>query len=343
MAAPTPEKQIQFLTSIQRLLADGQFVSTYKYALLLALADVSIERGDDSGEALEINTHTLAAKFIAYYWRQTAPYVPPGIESQAEILRQNTGPQAAIVRLLEEARQRHAGSLFKAQHKVREWALLISQVSTVIRAMPLWKLQTVGRETVDFLYKNVGRGQAISLRHGVAYCFRKFYVLIGDIVRGAWVRYIRRFNHGLLGTTEDLTEFLFGSERSNLQEVVPILREIQKDACFYCGERMPNGSIDVDHFIPWSRYPLDLGHNFVLAHNRPCNSKKSDHIAAVRHLERWKERNEQQGQVLIAEFNRHRILFDLAKTQRIVNWAYEQTQKAGGLAWIRNDEFERLP
>jgi len=21
----------------------------------------------------------------------------------------------------------------------------------------------------------------------------------------------------------------------------------------------------VDHFVPWARYPLDLGHNFVLA------------------------------------------------------------------------------
>jgi hypothetical protein len=35
----------------------------------------------------------------------------------------------------------------------------------------------------------------------------------------------------------------------------------------------------VDHFIPWSRYPADLGHNFVLAHDR-CINAKSDYLAA---------------------------------------------------------------
>lgn len=48
MSPPTADQQIKFLTNIQRLLAEGQFVATYKYALLLALADIAIESGDDS-------------------------------------------------------------------------------------------------------------------------------------------------------------------------------------------------------------------------------------------------------------------------------------------------------
>jgi hypothetical protein len=92
---------------------------------------------------------------------------------------------------------------------------------------------------MDFLYENAGQGKTIILKLGVAFCFRKFYGLIGDIVRGAWVRYVRRFNHNLLGTTEDLSEFMFGSERTVLREVVPILEEVQKGACFYCGETVP--------------------------------------------------------------------------------------------------------
>src|SRR3954453_2226278 len=105
MPAPTPEEQIRFLTNIQRLLADGQFVSTYKYALLLALADVSIEAGDDSGAPLEVDTHKLAEKFIEYYWRQTASYVRPGEERPQGILLQNTGKQAGVIGLLEKARK----------------------------------------------------------------------------------------------------------------------------------------------------------------------------------------------------------------------------------------------
>jgi hypothetical protein len=50
------------------------------------------------------------------------------------------------------------------------------------------------------------------------------------------------------------------------------------------------GDVAVDHFVPWRRYPFDLGHNFVLAHPT-CNGRKGDRLAAVDHLRRWDERN----------------------------------------------------
>ena len=46
----------------------------------------------------------------------------------------------------------------------------------------VWKLQTVGRSSFDFLYGNRGKGASIELRHGVAYCLRQFHGLIGDLV-----------------------------------------------------------------------------------------------------------------------------------------------------------------
>ena len=49
--------------------------------------------------------------------------------------------------------------------------------------MPLWKLQTIGREQVDFLYANTRTGRTIGLRPGVAFCFPKFHALQADLVR----------------------------------------------------------------------------------------------------------------------------------------------------------------
>jgi hypothetical protein len=46
---PNSDAQIQFMVNIQRLLDEGLFTASYKFALLLALADLSIEQGDDSG------------------------------------------------------------------------------------------------------------------------------------------------------------------------------------------------------------------------------------------------------------------------------------------------------
>jgi hypothetical protein len=39
----SPASQIQFLTNLQRLLDEGIFTASYKYALLMSLADISVE------------------------------------------------------------------------------------------------------------------------------------------------------------------------------------------------------------------------------------------------------------------------------------------------------------
>ena len=48
---PSSDEQIKFLVNLQRLLDEGLFVASYKFALLLALADLSIERGDEGGRS----------------------------------------------------------------------------------------------------------------------------------------------------------------------------------------------------------------------------------------------------------------------------------------------------
>ncbi len=55
MKVPSAEKQIRFLNNIQRLFTEGGFTATYKYALLMALADLSV--------AFE-----PAAGATAYFW-----------------------------------------------------------------------------------------------------------------------------------------------------------------------------------------------------------------------------------------------------------------------------------
>ena len=44
-----PQQQLEFLSNVQRLLSEGQFTATYKYALLLAIADICVEDGEDVG------------------------------------------------------------------------------------------------------------------------------------------------------------------------------------------------------------------------------------------------------------------------------------------------------
>jgi hypothetical protein len=217
----------------------------------------------------------------------------------------------------------------------------VSAVAQYDRGDPLERLQTFGKEPVLFLYEIPGRRSAITLKPGVAYCFRKHYGLVADLVKGAWARYVRRFNLDLLGESADLQEFLFGSERSSLAVLVPVLNEIQEGTCFYCSGPLKEQAAHVDHSIPWSRYPVDLGHNFVLVHGG-CNGKKSDRLASSGHLDRWVMRLERHASRLASRFEQDGIICDLRSSLRIANWAYTQTFDCQGLTWLRGDELVPL-
>jgi hypothetical protein len=63
---PSPEQQVRFLRNIQRLLGEGQFVATYKFARIHALADLAVFKGDDSGDALVLDTRDVTTHFIDF-------------------------------------------------------------------------------------------------------------------------------------------------------------------------------------------------------------------------------------------------------------------------------------
>jgi hypothetical protein len=97
----------------------------------------------------------------------------------------------------------------------------------------------------------------------------------------------------------------------------------------------------VDHFVPWRRYPFDLGHNFVLAHPA-CNSRKGDRLAAVTHLRRWDERNRSELYELPRRFAQAGLPHDWQASRSITWWAYDQVARAGGQVWVKGKEMEPL-
>ena len=340
MSVPTHERQVQFLLNIQRLLNEGAFVATYKFALLHSIADLCVTDGNDSGDPLKLTTKQLAEKFLELYWRQTAP-LEAASGGQSRRLRQITGNKpAAIVRRIEEVRKSLGGVGLGRLRADSSRAALLKKIAETIRVMPLWKLQTVGEEKIDFLYPNTERGSTIELRPGVCYCFRAFYPLVTDMVQGAWIRYIRRHNRDVLGGQSDLKEFLFGSDRSSLARYREILTDVQRGTCFYSGRKLREDA-QVDHFIPWSRYSLDLGHNFVLANPGP-NNAKSDHIAAQKHFDNWVEQCERHKPELQQRFDQSGLPHDLLASYRVAEWAYSSVERTGGLVWREERTLEHL-
>jgi hypothetical protein len=333
--APTPPQQIAFLDNIERLLSEGQFVATYKYALLIAIADLAVQLGSDDGSELQLPLRAIAGQFIELYWRHSAPY-GTGTEG---VLIQNSGQQASVISIVTNLQRRH-GTLLRAQASAA-WAKAITQTARLIATMPLWRLQVLRNQTLDFLYERTAANDCITLRAGVAANLRRFHGMIVRLAQSEWMHFIQGLpsNAPLLGATSDLGDFLFGAERSALNAMAPALADAQNGRCLYCLRRISAGHID--HFVPWSRYPRDLAHNLVLAHVE-CNSKKSDLLASESHLERWLERNREHNSAIINAGRTANIIVDGPATISVATWAYSHAAHLGAGAWVSGNVVESL-
>jgi len=114
------------LRNIQRLLAEGQFVASYKFALVHALADLAVLKGDDTGGPLDLDTNEISARFVELYWQQCRPFQVGG-QDTGLVLQQNTGRQAKIILQIVDSQQKVGGSLFRfKQSGSTHWSKLVS-------------------------------------------------------------------------------------------------------------------------------------------------------------------------------------------------------------------------
>ncbi len=342
---PSPAEQVRFIANIERILAEGSFVATYKYALLVSLVELAIERGDESDASLVLSLHDIAEKFAELYWRQAAPYGASGASAARFVLHQNKGKQASAISQLVSLRDdltRRRVTLNEAR-RTREWARLVARMRALVKEMPLKRLQLVGREYVPFLYEVASDETSITLLPGVACHLRERAPLIRRLCEAEWLRFVLALpqNQPALGRAVDLSEFLFGSARAALAvKLAKPLRELQSGRCFYCERNLAAGGA-VDHFIPWSRYPRDLAHNFVLAHGS-CNSHKSDRLGGERFLERWAGFVTSHDRSIVEMGAEAGVLVDRTTSLAVAEWSYGHAERVHAEVWLGGRDYGHL-
>ena len=335
--APSPEEQLTFLARIQRLFAEGDFTATYKFALLIAMADLAVELGADDGAELVLDQQTLGRKFIELYWQQAAPY---GLgDGASAVLAQNVGEQAAVVKAIVEFRRAYPASTRQSAATQPGYADLVRRVASTVFAQPVKYLQNLGGQTDEFLFERM-RG-AIRLKPGIAFCLRRFQILIQQLARKSWIDHIKgnRRNLAVLGETSDLESFLFDTPRSTLEIIRRGLTQLTGPKCFYCQATLREA--DVDHFIPFSLYPRDLSHNFVLSDPR-CNRSKSNSLAARSHLERWREHIDRHDIDLREIGAQAGLPGSLTSSLAVATWGYSNAAHVGARAWAAPGDYEAI-
>lgn len=351
---------IGFAEKVLELLDEGRYTATYKYAVLLALLDLCLEGTVAPGAAPEtVTTRQLARKIVELYWPHTIPFV---VRPETVVLRQNNTGQAEIVTMIRQFRERHAAdpSVPHWESRITAPAVydrLVRDVEWKLIEMPLPRLQAMGRVQREFIYrihwhKEVQRRDVADYLFDRASNFDNRLLLLPNVgeylvqlngllrplIQRRWAAMIAQVNRL---EESQLETFLFGSTRTPTARVRAGLWEIQGKRCFYCEARLSDPVVSqVDHFVPWARYPDDGLDNFVVADGR-CNGSKSSSLAADEHLSRWTRR-------FAAGSGRSAAFADLAAEARWERDPHRSLSVARAIyprlpddarSWLRGSEF----
>jgi 5-methylcytosine-specific restriction endonuclease McrA len=299
---------IAFAEKVLQLLDEGRYTATYKYAVLLALMDLVLEHTTRAGSPPDVvTTRQLAEKIVEIYWPQTRPFAR-GLH--AAVLAQNVRGQAEILATIARFREGcgldAAAPLWEARRADLDgFERLVQRVEWKLIEMPLPRLQVIGTAASEFIYtiawgvsvraddvRRYQRGSdsafdnRILLKPGVGWNLKQLNGVLRPLIQRQWAAMVAKLNDH-----EDarLEEFLFGADRVMTGRVRRAVWEIQRGRRFYCQASAGIDRSELDHFIPWARYPDNGLDNLVLVDER-CNRDKRAFLAATDHVARWAPR-----------------------------------------------------
>ncbi len=357
------ERALEVAGRVLQILQDGAFTATYKQAVLVAMLDLCLEKTQRKGAPPgTLTTRELAEKIVEIYWPQTRTW-----DEGTEVLVQSAGTarghsNARIVKLIANFRSGiergvdRGVALERARRTASGYERLVREVEWTLVKMPLPRLQRVGGEDTRWLY-TIGwddgahsptrgsvsayqRGRpsvfdnVIRLQPGVPEAFAQLHGILRPFILQHWALKVASLNRLDEGR---LHEFLFGVHRTSLVHLVEPLLELQHGECFYCGRRI-GSQPEVDHFIPWSRFPDNGLDNLVAVHDG-CNAAKLDFLAASDHLGRWRERAEMRRAELVQLADAHGWDAGGDRTLGVARALYLNLP-ADSRLWVRGRDFE---
>ena len=340
-----------FAERLLQVIDEGRRTATYKLALLTALIDACATQADEAGRAPQtVHTRDVARHVLRIYLPQARPYLGSGgdpFQLRQITMKQSTALGAVLRLHLVAEQHRLRGTADIERALPVEYERCLDEVERTFARYPLRLLQVVGNLNRPFLY-DIDWGESVSLaalhvdggglirfRSGAADHLLRLAPLLRPLIELHWARMVARINRIAI-EDERLREHLFGAERAVFPKALRSgLADLQDGACFYCNDRLTNRT-QVDHFIPWARWPNDATENLVLAD--ACNSYKSDYLPALVHVDRWARRLVANGAELRELAAASRWDRDPTRSLALVRSCYAHLP-AGTPLWAGRDEF----
>lgn len=270
------------------ILRHGAKDNTYKFAMARALIELCGEGDPGERGPLAIGYRTLAGRFLKYYWRQVCVFR----------IRQHHHPkrEAKVVRAILDkwgAEADGRGGRTGGRREVDDFDKLNADdvgdvTDSIMRnvfgserskkgvVVPRFQKVRIGRrfEVVKMFYDYDDRRREITVGEDARRFFEKNRAILLDEVTFVWAKYLEAANGGLPGLLAKVE-----AARTMPRRNAGIMRAAReeflagKERCFYCGCLLDRGTIEADHFIPWSFIFDDQMWNIVPSCGC-CNGRK---------------------------------------------------------------------
>lgn len=342
----------RFFEALQGLITNNRINNTYKLALIIAVADLTLSADPlliVPGAEFRISYDAITERFLELYWPQTKPFqveyrqeegCAPLIEHSAVLVQGNNNRNPIkILQYIREFQKTHpTATTTTLARRESDFAKLIRKSRQVIVGNPLSFINGA-----EFLFRRDDATGSLVMDGLAALMLRRFHTAVVELAQARWEEQIRRRNDFVFGTSSmTLRAFLFDQHRQeDLSPVRDILLETSEARCFYCGMPLSYSRTHVDHFLPYSIFSLPRIHNFVLACEH-CNTSKSNTLAAYDHAEHWVARNVQLGHDLSEAAAAKHFPVDSSGFYGVVRTSYASALLRGEKLWMGGSTAERL-
>ena len=259
--------------------------NTYKFGLIKSLLD-NLFNGAKTDLGMFYTYEEIFSKFAENYWNLVVKY---GLH---QMKYNGKSSFSKVEQILIECASKNEMLSFLEFESLDEKGKknIIKRVTTECKRF------VVGALYEDFegiLYRFDLKEKGLTVNYCVYEFMLKYKLELEKLNYYSWARFLEKVNDDKALTRVIEKIELATPRRSNLSVYRDILySEFEENTCFYCGRKLTNSNIHVDHFIPWSFVKDDKIWNFVLSCSR-CNEKKNNRIPDFTLVKELDDRNNQ--------------------------------------------------
>ena len=254
------------------IITQGDKDNTYKFALAKTILDFCRYKS-----SYNIPYKYLAAKFFEHYWYQEYKF------KMKQDFKKESSPK--VIKVIRNVFGENPPADFKLLDKndiLTAKGEILKEVFGHDRrktSLVVPRFQNIPGDDGDTLeygifYNHNDDKQMICLRPEAFDFFKRNHAILTKAVIAEWAKFLEKINDSLPYLVSKIE--VPNRKREPLTKYSKMYRS-HTDCCFYCGTCLEKGSIDVDHFIPWSYIFSNEPWNLVLT-CKPCNQKKSDYL-----------------------------------------------------------------